>query len=365
MYLLADTAAEKSAGADLTAGGIEPGLVSVIVPTLNRARLVTELVEALFAQTWRPVEIIVVDDGSSDDTLARLTTMTPPDADCSITILRQENAGPAAARNHGLRQARGEFVYFVDSDDLVFPLALETLVRPLRSSDAPFALAEIRNADEAGALLPDDGAGRPRLREGDVFASHWMTHNALYRRSAIDAAGGFNETLRCGEDNEFQWRVMTVSGRPHVTTTLIGVRRLHGYGHLSVGRPIEERSRWTVDAFTAFQAWALSRGDQAAIPRRFRWRLLACGIRLGSVADWIGKDRAFAAIAGFPARGLDPAWMVWLGRHRNRALFAMLRAGGEALKAARDALAGRPAGSTVEAEARRDAGQPGGGTHPI
>lgn len=361
MYFLADTAAERSAGDSLTGDRIEPDLVSVIVPTFNRAGLVTELVAALFAQTWRPLEIIIVDDGSSDGTAERLAAVAPPDAGCSITVLRQENAGPAAARNHGLRQARGEFIYFIDSDDLVFPRAIETLVRPLRSSDAPYALANIRNADEAGALLPDDGSGNPRLREGDVFASHWMTHNALYRRTAIAAAGGFNETLRCGEDNEFQWRVMSVSGRPHVTTTLIGIRRLHGHGHLSVGRPIEERSRWTVDAFSAFQAWVQARGDEAVIPRAFRWRLLVCGIRLGSVADWTTKDRAFAAIAGFPVRGLDPAWMVWLGRHRNRTVYAMLRSCGEALKAVRDALTGRPARSTGD---RIDADQPGGGARP-
>src|SRR3954451_4497775 len=90
-------------------------LVSVVIPAFNSERFIGEALASVSAQTYAPVETIVVDDGSSDDTaeVAR--------AHAGISLIEQENSGPSAARNRGFAASRGEFVAFHDSDDLMTP----------------------------------------------------------------------------------------------------------------------------------------------------------------------------------------------------------------------------------------------------
>src|SRR3954454_19415660 len=90
----------------------EPGLVSVAIPTYNRAYILDKAIESALAQTYRPVEIIVIDDGSTDGT-AELVGRYP-----ELRYFHQPNGGLSAARNSGLRQARGEFIALFDSDDV-------------------------------------------------------------------------------------------------------------------------------------------------------------------------------------------------------------------------------------------------------
>src|SRR5262245_47409787 len=95
------------------------GLVSVLVPTYNRSKLVRRAVESALAQSYRRLEVLVVDDGSSDDTRQVIEGMDP-----RVRYIRQANAGVSAARNRGIAEARGEFVAFLDSDDEWLPWKL-------------------------------------------------------------------------------------------------------------------------------------------------------------------------------------------------------------------------------------------------
>src|SRR5262245_24730960 len=95
-------------------------LVSVVIPTFNRAHLITGAIESVLAQTLPPLEIIVVDDGSTDDTPERLA----PYLD-RIVFLGQENRGVSAARNAGIQAARGNLIAFLDSDDVWHPRKIE------------------------------------------------------------------------------------------------------------------------------------------------------------------------------------------------------------------------------------------------
>jgi hypothetical protein len=275
----------------------EVGAVSIIVPTFNRSAMVVELIDSILVQTWRPIEIIVVDDGSTDDTAERVGNYVRASGCCRIVLLRQDNAGPASARNLGLQHARGEFIQFVDSDDLLLPHAVECLVKALQISGRPYCLAEMSNADAAGKPLGGDRDGLPRQIHGRFMDSRWMTHGALYRRTAITASGAFNEDLRVGEDSEFQWRMMAVNGRAHILPERLGVRRLHSQGHLSIGLSADEKARSVLRAILAFQAWAGREGRSEQIDdRSFPGALLVSGARLASAADWASRDLAFDAI---------------------------------------------------------------------
>src|SRR5208283_2367398 len=102
-------------------------LVSVVIPTYNCGRYICETVESALGQTYSPVEIIVVDDGSTDDTRERLTTYGD-----RVRYIYQQNTGPAVARNRGVQDAQGDWIAFLDADDLWLPYRLELQVELLR-----------------------------------------------------------------------------------------------------------------------------------------------------------------------------------------------------------------------------------------
>src|SRR5688572_9773107 len=97
---------------DICAGPGEPGLVSVILPTYNRAYSIVETIKSVLAQTYHPVELIIVDDGSTDNTADVIAGFAN-----DVTYIKQSNGGVASARNTGFRVARGEFIALIDSDD--------------------------------------------------------------------------------------------------------------------------------------------------------------------------------------------------------------------------------------------------------
>src|SRR5207249_11176371 len=105
-------------------------MVSVVIATYNCRRYVGEAVESALAQSYQPIEVIVVDDGSTDGTAEELRPFKD-----RIRYLVQANQGPAAARNHGIRAARGEYVAFLDADDLWAPSKIEKQVAAMEKSD--------------------------------------------------------------------------------------------------------------------------------------------------------------------------------------------------------------------------------------
>ena len=99
--------------------------VTVIIPTFNRGWIVSEAIDSVLGQTFRDVELIVIDDGSEDDTQAILNRYLRCEHGDKIRMIRQENQGVSAARNRGIREASGRFIALLDSDDLWLPEKLE------------------------------------------------------------------------------------------------------------------------------------------------------------------------------------------------------------------------------------------------
>ena len=208
----------------LSADG-RPGLISVIVPSFDRRDMLVELLDALAAQTWPTLELIVVDDGSTDGTLDRVKQWQQAHPEPVLIAVRQENAGAAAARNRGLAEANGEFIYFIDSDDLIVPEALEAMASAMQVASAPYCLASIVNTDLSGTPIIGNHQGVPRLgAAGDAFGASWLMHAALYRRQTVIAAGPFDESLPLAEDNLFRWKVVIAFPRGQVLGREVGIR---------------------------------------------------------------------------------------------------------------------------------------------
>lgn len=184
-------------------------LVSVIVPTFNRRALVTEAIRSVLAQT-RPVdEIIVIDDGSTDDTAAALTEAFGS----RIRYVWQENAGVSAARNRGLGMAEGEYLTLLDSDDRWHPD--KTRLQKAWLDDHPgygMVLCDVARVDENGHPIDVLRRRKAIPEDGDVLK--WVLRDpalvpasVMLRRKVIDSVGGFDTSLATGEDLEFHLRV--------------------------------------------------------------------------------------------------------------------------------------------------------------
>lgn len=180
------------------------GLVSVIVPVYNRPRGLRDAVESALQQDYRPLEILIVDDGSTDDTgpVADELARANPGA---IRVLRQDNAGPGVAREHGRREARGEFLQHLDSDDVLLPGKLARQVAALRShpeADIAYGWTRYRHADGSVHPTPWKGSGEKHatLFPSILVERWWDTPNPLYRTAICDRAGAW-----LGLWNEEDW----------------------------------------------------------------------------------------------------------------------------------------------------------------
>lgn len=190
--------------------------VSVVIPTYNRAHVLPRALQSVARQTYADYEVIVVDDGSTDGTPSVLDRIDPPVRDRMKVLRAEQNSGAAAARNRGVRAARGSFVAFLDADDEWMPAKLEKQLERFRSAPPEVGLVT------TGYTLIDLGgrtqAGNPRYpQEGDLSASMpdfiggqgeivGVFSTLMFRRDVFDRIGGLDESLSCWEDADFYFR---------------------------------------------------------------------------------------------------------------------------------------------------------------
>ncbi|HJR59552.1 MAG TPA: glycosyltransferase family A protein [Vicinamibacterales bacterium] len=230
-------------------------LVTTIIPTYNRGPLVCEAIESVLGQTYRHVEIVVVDDGSTDDTEARLRKFGG-----SVRVIVQNNAGPSAARNRGIEAARGTIVAFLDSDDLWQPTKLERQVRLLQSvgEAVPCCLcnASVERPDGRAATTFQYAGLHPPVREGvwenvtELLATQFLmfTQMVAIRRTVLERIGGFDERLWVLEDYDLALRLSLEGPWAYVSEPLAVYREkspgsLAAQGHSDELRLLEHAIR--------------------------------------------------------------------------------------------------------------------------
>jgi hypothetical protein len=211
------------------ATGERPGLplVSVVIPAFNAERTLAETIASATAQTWPNLEILIVDDGSTDSTAAIGRELAQRDP--RIVMLHQARAGTAAARNAGNARAKGDYVASLDADDLWHPEKTALQMKAMLAPGAPdFVYCYARRVDMCGRVV---GQVDPIAVSGPALCRHLYTNfvgaggsSIIARRSALAAVGDYDETLRRCEGLLTQLRLVSAGQVDVVPLFLVGYR---------------------------------------------------------------------------------------------------------------------------------------------
>jgi GT2 family glycosyltransferase len=203
-------------------------VASVVIATRNRVHLLPEAVESVVLQTFRDWELIVVDDASEDGTPDWLTSSA---AQHVTPVLLEAHVERSRARNHGLAQARGDFVLFLDDDDRLLPKALERLVAGLahpRRAACAQAIGGRIETDTAGWMRRVPHVRRMRIGPvwPEMLGGWWWpgTGQCLFRREALESIGGYDPALASSEDQEIQFRLSRIGPAVLVSGVVLEVR---------------------------------------------------------------------------------------------------------------------------------------------
>lgn len=251
----------------------QPPLVSVVIPVFNGAPFVAKAVASVQAQAVKDVEILIVDDGSTDGSQQVLTEL---ERTHGIRWFQQDHGGPARSRNKGIEEARGEFVALLDCDDVWLPGKLEAQVR-LMQRDPQIGLVhtDYEVVDEHGHVLDRVHAGRSPepLVQAFVGGHAALPSTLLIRRTALDKVGGLRPELYGSEDSDLTIRLYAVTGFGRIDRVLVQkLQRGHGYRDMAFDevthkeKILSSRERFLL---TLEERPALTREQRGALDREW------------------------------------------------------------------------------------------------
>lgn len=171
-------------------------LVNVVIPAFNSAGFIANTLQSAYAQTYKALEIIVVDDGSTDETAALVRAS-------GANYIYQQNQGAPAARNRGLHESNGMFVAFLDSDDIWLPEKIERQMACLNANpDADFVVCHMKACLVPGAAWP----GSLQRQYYDKNPPAYLPSGLLIRREVFDLIGDFDPSMLIGDDSDWLFR---------------------------------------------------------------------------------------------------------------------------------------------------------------
>lgn len=281
-------------------------LVSIVVPAFNAEATIRETVLSALAQTYRAIEVIVVDDGSSDATAAAVAAVAATDA--RLRLVRTGNGGPSRARNVGIAASSGAFIAPFDSDDLWHPEKIERQVEAALGAVEPpgFVYSFFHRIDGESCVIASEPpiACRGPVLNRLAYKAFVANGAALFSRSALLEAGGFDERLRHAEDHLLHLRVARNHPAEVVPEIHLGYRlrpgslsyeRDEAFAGLKMATRMFRAECHDVPAYV--WKWAIGRRCfQLAESRALQGRFLSC---LGFLAEALRLDprRTFAHLA--------------------------------------------------------------------
>lgn len=290
---------------------------SVVIPAWQAEATLARAIDSVLAQTWPAEEILVVDDGSTDGTSRIAEAYGSP-----VRLLRQANAGVSAARNLGAREARGDWLAFLDADDWYFPERLALHARWIEEDPRlDFLTGDYEYRDAAGGLLgtslAQHAAGRSvlaRCRDGrallapgeieDFVYDHFGdTHTLSVPRRIFLELGGYPLGFKVCEDVHFLVRLVARSRRIGVVCSPLGVYLIHGASATRGDRVAAQEE----NVRTLMNLRSLGKGFPAPVRRGIRRRLCTARANLGYAR--LREGQHLGAVMGvLPALWQAPGW---------------------------------------------------------
>jgi glycosyltransferase involved in cell wall biosynthesis len=282
---------------------VVPGLVSTIIPAFNRSQMMREAAESVLRQTYRPIEVILVNDGSTDDTAAEADRL----ASLYLGIVfahHKANSGAGPSREAGRQIARGEYIQYLDSDDLLCPDKFRLQVEALqRNPQAGAVYGWIQLQNEAGVSGASPYKKSAEVRETLfpwILSDRWWNTNApLWRRTVCDQLGSWSD-LRWSQDWEYDGRAGALGIRLAHVPAFVTIQRQH------VGLRQTSNSDWTRPERIAnrvqFFRLLLKHAETAGIPaddphRKHFTRWIFSWVRNAAIAGQIEFARELMGLA--------------------------------------------------------------------
>jgi glycosyltransferase involved in cell wall biosynthesis len=231
--------------------------ISVIIPAYNAGKFIARALASVENQTCPVYEVVVVDDGSTDDTYMRANEFART-SKLNLIIEQQDNHGSATARNHGIRRSSGDLIAFMDADDLMYPDFLEQTTTGLNLYPHWVACFSDRDVVDAhGKLLAKDldhpkflaiskndmGQGFFELADDALFSKilpgSVIPMTIVCRRSAVKAVRGFDEAIRFHEDRLFLLELIKLGGKLGYTTNSLGIWQRHDANKTGAGNSLK------------------------------------------------------------------------------------------------------------------------------
>jgi glycosyltransferase involved in cell wall biosynthesis len=284
---------------------------TIVMPAYNAAATIGPAIRSVLGQTRGDFELVVIDDGSTDETAARVQAF---ESDSRVILVRQENCGLPVARNVGIAHGTGRLVSMLDSDDLWLPGYLEAMGAALGSNpDAGFAYTdawllddETRRVQRASAMAwqdpPDPPPAEPESFLAELLRRNFVFTSATVRREVLEEVGSYRESLEAAEDYELWLRIaahgyrgVRVGGRLAVYRRRAGSLSTDGVRMMSSLRDVAHLVAEEYDVPQALRALARSRmrefeaalGAGGSLSVRYRLRALLVRATLALLAPWL------------------------------------------------------------------------------
>jgi glycosyltransferase involved in cell wall biosynthesis len=314
--------------------------ITAILPVYNGRTFLLEAVQSVIAQTLLPIELIVVDDGSTDGSMEELEKIA--NAPFPIRVLRQANRGQSAARNLAAAEAKGEYLALLDQDDRWYPHHLELLVAPLHGNPAAgWSYCDFDEMDLSGSLVTrafmrTNEIRHPKSTSMECIAGDLMVlpSASVLRRTAFEESGGFDEELSGYEDDDLFLRFFRLGWEHTFVTTPLVRFRIHSKGSSASQAFLRSRMRYAEKLETLFpdDRRMLRYYSADAIAPRFFLTTLDDYVRACSARDWDGAKAILKVVNHFARKrrsSLLRQWkLLWI---QNPRLFRFLIAFNERL----------------------------------
>ncbi len=204
--------------------------LSIIIPVHNRADLLAEAIDSIIAQGLDSYEIIICDDGSTENIEAACAKFKLPKEQL-VFSRSEESHGAQVARNRGLSLAQGEFIMFMDSDDAVAENGLIPLIEALQADAVlQYVYGKVSRVNETLGPIADDVPVGAVFNDTptEIAGYHWHTMGAIYRKSYLELVGPWNVEMTGSQDWEYQARVKLAGGKRKFVDSMVGYWRQHG-----------------------------------------------------------------------------------------------------------------------------------------